>query len=354
MSVNSFEASEQCLDVFACPADYRPSRFFRKYNQSFVPPIYHSNLSDLKRKIAADAPLLWGWTFDQLADSLDLRRNAEEFGSYVSDRHQGAIPCAASKVSEVFKSAYLRVLEALASSKFIDAASLRDLAAILCPVDLSLRNIGSVEEPEWWPIASGAKEHLPSSADWQKTESLILKRIDDGQLVFAEGPLSEQKDDLQSVHFTLLPFAYRLIGKDIPTAENIFYLLNRSRWSIDSAHQEALSILQAPLSDWTDKKQDGIHAGDLLLLPLLAYIETININCWQSWRGANPLTFPTKHLCGGGSKTIDGRSWSLAQRGQTVFRGSSWLKGPQLARLMLSSSGKDGGMSSSDSSKSAK
>jgi hypothetical protein len=330
MTVNNFEASEQCLNVFACPTDYRPSRFFRKYNQSFVPPIYHSNLSDIKRETGADAPLLWGWTFDQLADSLALRRDAQEFGSYVSDRHQGAIPCAASKVSEVFKSAYLRVLEALASSKLIDAASLRDLAAIVCPVDLSLWNVGSIEQPEWWPRASGARQQLPSSVDWQTTESLILKEMGDGHLVLAEGPLSEQNDHLQSGHFRLLPFAYRVIGKDMPTAEQIFYVLNRSSWSIDSAHHKALSILQAPMEDWIDSKQDGIHAGDLLLLPMLAHIETININCWQSWRGANPLMFPTKHLSGGGLKTIGDQSWSLINQGKTVFKGFSWLKGPQL------------------------
>lgn len=330
MSANNLRASEQCVDVFACPADYRPSRFFRRYNESFVPPIYHRTLIDLKRETGADAPLLWGWTFDQLADSIALRKTAEEFGRYVSDRHEGAIPCAASKASEVLKSAYLRVLEALARTNVIDAASLRDLGAIVAPIDLSLWNLGSVEEPEWWPKASGAKEQLPSSVDWQRTESLILKEIGDGQLIFAEGPSSEETDNLESVHFTLLPFAYRVIGKRIPTAEEVLFLLNRSAWSIDGAHPKALSILQAPLRDLTDTKQDGIHAGDLLLLPMLARVKTTNINCWQWWRGANPLMFPTKHLCGDGSKVIDDRSWSLIQQGKAVFRGSSWLNGPQL------------------------
>ena len=59
---------------------------------------------------------LWGWTFDQLADELAINKDANDFGSYVAQRKEGTIPCASSRVSEVFKSAYLRVLEALWSA----------------------------------------------------------------------------------------------------------------------------------------------------------------------------------------------------------------------------------------------
>ena len=331
MSVNdNFEASKEILNVFSCPPDYRPSRFFLRYKEAFVPPIYLMNLNRLKRGTGADTPTLWGWTFDQLADGRLLRRDAPEFGRYSQNQHKGSIPCAASKVSEVFKSAYLRVLEALCSAKLIDTSELRGLAGIVCPNDLSLWDIGSVEEPDWWPRASAAKEQIPASVDWERTEHLALKNVGDEQLVYAEGPLLEQKDDMQSVHFTLMPFAYRVIGREIPSPEDIFFMLNRSTWSIGSTHRQALSVFQAPLQDWIDEDQDGIQADDLLLLPMLAHVETININCWQSWRGHNPLKFPSKHLSVGGSKSTDNQSWSLSQQGEVVFKGLNWLKGPQL------------------------
>src|ERR1035437_7431233 len=196
------------LEVFACPPDYSPSRFFTKYNKAYVPPIYHSNLTDVARSTSTDVLRLWGWTFDRLSEQTGNRKDAQEFGRYVSDHRDGIIPCGSSLTTEVFKSAYLRVLEALASTKLIDESSHLELSAIVCPLDLSLWQIGSNERPKWWPKASQTTGTLHSSEDWEKTSEIALASASGGSLVFAEGPLYSNEDVLQSSYFTLIPFGY--------------------------------------------------------------------------------------------------------------------------------------------------
>jgi hypothetical protein len=332
MILDSQGPSPHSLEVFACPPDYAPSRFFGKYNKSFVAPIYHMNLTEIGRSTNIDVIKLWGWSFDQLADRVGLRRDAQEFGRYVADHREGMIPCAASTVSDVFKSAYLRVLEALSSANMIDEASLRALSAVVCPVDFSFWKIRTKERPGWWPEAPQNKEALQSSEEWERTSELALKVLDGTDVIFAEGPLSSEKNDLQSISFSLIPFGYRVVGRYLPPAEQIFNLLNRPIWSLDSMHPKALSIFEAPLSEWAADRHEGIHFGDLRMLPLLARIDSTNINCWQYWRGMNPLVFPAECLAQGAAAAAGDQCWNLEEQGLVVFTGYNWMRGP-LRRL---------------------
>ena len=286
------------------------------------------HLTEIGHSAHIDVIKLWGWSFDQLADRVALRRDAKDFGRYVADHREGMIPCAASTVSDVFKSAYLRVLEALSSANMIDDASLRALSAAVCPVDFSFWKIGTKERPGWWPDAPQNKGGLQSSEEWEKTSGLALKVLDGNDVIFAEGPLSTEKNELQSISFSLVPFGYRVVGRDLPPAEQIIKLLNRPVWSLDSTHPKALSIFEAPLSEWTADRHEGIHVGDLRMLPLLARIDSTNINCWQYWRGMNPLVFPAEYLARGAAAMANDQSWDLVDQGRSVFTGYNWTRGP--------------------------
>ena len=103
-------------EVFACPADYVPTRFFQKYNIGFVPPVYRDSLIAIGRSTRVNVVQLWGWTFDGLSERVGIGTDTRSFSRYTQDHRDGNIMCASSRVSEVFKSSYLRVLEAGPSS----------------------------------------------------------------------------------------------------------------------------------------------------------------------------------------------------------------------------------------------
>lgn len=327
MKPNPQVSSKHSLKVFACPPDYSPTRFFNRYCKQYVAPIYHMHLSEIGRSTNINAIQLWGWTFDQLADELVIKKDAHDFGSYVAQRKEGTIPCASSRVSEVFKSAYLRVLEALWSAKLLDDASFRALSAIVCPVDFSFWNIGVIERPGWWPQASTGKEGLKSSDEWQQTSDIALRDIDGRQLIFAAGPCSSTDEELQSARFSLVPFAYRVSGPRLPTPERIAELLDLPTWSVDVMQAKPLSLFEVPLSEWEPSRQEGVRIGDLMLLPLLARIDSTNINCWQYWRGTSPLMFPTE-LLAQGTAALGESGWHLERDGQRAFSGYDWTQGP--------------------------
>jgi hypothetical protein len=324
-------SSKHSLEVFACPSDYSPTRFFTRYCKQYVAPIYHMHLSEIGRTKGTDIIQLWGWTFDRLADKLAIKRDADDFGGYVAQRKDGTIPCASSRVSEVYKSAYLRVLEALWSANLLDDATYRALSTIVCPVDFSFWDIGVIERPGWWPQASTKMEGLESKDEWQRTSELASRDIDGKQLIFAAGPCSAPDDELQSIRFSLVPFGYKVTGSRLPTPERIAELLYRPTWSVDVMQNKRLSFFEVPLSKWESSGQEGIRIGDLLLVPLLARIESTNINCWQYWRGMSPLMFPTAPLARG-TVAVGPKEWSLEADSKRVFSGYNWTQGP-LQRL---------------------
>ncbi len=328
MSIESFDQDGQSLHVFACPQEYAPSTFFLRYNKSFVAPIYKSNLEDLGRSTGIDTVRHWGWTFDQLADKIGLSRDATKFGSYVADHRQGTIPCAASKASEILRSAYLRVLKALFLTNKIDESEFRSFAAIVCPLDFSFWEIGAVAKPSWWPLSPLREDGLQTTAEWDETSKLALTGIDGKGLIYAIGPASSNKDDLQSARFSLTPFGYQVVGPELPSAEQIASLLRRPTWSLSSSYPNQLAFFDAPMQEWVPDRHEGVQIGDLRVLPLLARIDSTNINCWQYDRGLNPLVLPVAYLTQRCAFEKDSRSWNLRQASQTVFSGCSWSSGP--------------------------
>jgi hypothetical protein len=320
-------SSRDSLKVFACPPDYSPTRFFNRYCKQYVAPIYHMHLSEIGRHTHVNAIQLWGWTFDQLADELAMKKDTHDFGSYVAQRKEGTIPCASSRVSEVFKSAYLRVIEGLWSAKLLDDASFRALSAIVCPVDFSFWDIGVIERPAWWPQGSTVKKGLKPSDEWDQTSDIALRDLDGRHLIFASGPCSSPDEELQSVRFSLTPFGYRVSGPRLPPPERIAEVLDRPTWTVDVLQAKRLSFFEVPLPEWESSRQEGLRIGDLMLLPLLARIDSTNINCWQYWRGTNPLIFPTE-LLAQGTAAVEDSGWHLERDGQRVFSGYDWTQGP--------------------------
>lgn len=329
MTERDDKASEGYTEVFACPPDYVPTRFFQKYNIGFVPPVYRDSLIAIGRSTRVDIVQLWGWTFDRLAEHVGIGTDTHAFSSYTHDHRDGNIMCASSRVSEVFKSSYLRVLEALEHVRLIDRAVLRALSANVCPIDLSFWKIGFSERPEWWPAASPKSTTLSSIEGWESTGSLALKIIESGQLLYMQGPFVRlDEDPLQQSTFRLIPFAYQISGPAIPDAAEVARRLMRASWVIDPEAKSALSVFDVALDQWTEQDQRAFQIGDLRVVPLVAKTNTINTNCWQCERGLHRPAFPSTYLLGEGRASYDERSWKYVENEKELFVGRDWVAGP--------------------------
>lgn len=321
--------SEVYQEVFACPPDYVPTRFFQKYNIGFVPPVYRDSLIAIRRTIGLDVVQLWGWTFDRLTERVGSGTDTHAFSSYTHDHRDGNIMCASSRVSEVFKSSYLRTLEALEHARLIDRAVLRALSANVCPIDLSFWKIGFSGLPEWWPAASQQSKPLSSIEGWERTGALALKIIEGGQLFYMQGPFVRlEEDPLQQSTFRLIPFAYQISGPAIPGAVQVARGVLRASWTINPEEKSALSVFDVPLDQWTEEDQRAFQVGDLSVVPLVANVNTINTNCWQCERGLHRPVFPSTYLIGEGRASYDERSWKYVEGEEELFVGRDWVAGP--------------------------
>ena len=329
MTSRSEGPPESSLEVFSCPSDYAPSYFFTRYSGAFLAPIFRESLAALGRSKGIDAIKLWGWTFDNLSEKIDINRDVNQISRYAQDHRQGHIMCSSTRVSEVYKSSYLRVLEALHASGKINRSQLFEFSAKICPVDLSLWNIGFSQCPDWWPSTRSRAGGVNAVEAWDDTAVLASKEDSGARLFYAAGVFAEgDESSLQKSAFRLTPFAYKVVGGKIPEAAKVEKLLRVASWSVDPEAKSALSILNAPLSDWSADQQRGFRIGDLLVLPLAARVQTTCINCWQCARELLSPVLPSAYLIGEGEVECDENSWRYLEDGMALFTGRDWLHGP--------------------------
>jgi hypothetical protein len=329
MKSGSEGAPEPSLEVFSCPSDYAPSYFFTRYSGAFLAPIFRESLAALGRSKGIDAIQLWGWTFDNLSEKIGINRDVNQISRYAQDHREGHIMGSSTRVSEVYKSSYLRVLEALHASGKINRSQLFEFSAKICPVDLSLWNIGFSQRPDWWPSARPRGAGVNAVEAWEATAILALQEDAGARLFYAAGVFAEgNENSLQKSAFRLTPFAYKVVGGKIPEAARVEKLLKSASWSVDPEANSALSALNAPLSGWSADQQHGFRIGDLLVLPLAARVQTTNINSWQCARELLPPVLPSAYLVGEGEVERDENSWRYLEDGVPLFTGQDWLDGP--------------------------
>jgi hypothetical protein len=322
------ENPDPYVEIFSCPANYVPSRFFTAYMTGFVAPLYRNTLSEIKRESSVDTIRLWGWAFDKLAEKVGIRTGVGQFPNYTNDLQEGNIVCATSPASEIYISSYLRVLAALEYIHTIDRTTLRRLSAQACPVDFSFWRIAYSACPPWWPLHPDT-DGIDTLVAWADIRSLALKPVDGGKLIFVEGALpAKLGNPLQDFAFRLTPFGYRVVGPEIPDPVTVAMALRRPEWTVNAGSRTALSTFGTPLSSWEPEDQHLFVVGDLRVVPLLAAVQPVSANCWQIGRGTHPPAFPSIFLADGGAPSFGNDSWVYEERGEAVFVGKDWLSGP--------------------------
>lgn len=175
---------------------FRPSFFFEKYATSFLPPIYYKHWvpfieEQTKMPFKRQCALEWNHLVEETQtplsrDPLDfwLRRREGNFQYLSVDM----------RMSEIYRSAFLRTLAWLYEKPSGDQKDMFFLAAQACPIDLELWQLPTQPKPQWWPhITEEVKEIDTILSDtWQQVNALwdhqrsILNGETDGEWILAE------------------------------------------------------------------------------------------------------------------------------------------------------------------------
>src|SRR2546430_12298078 len=91
-----------------CPSSFAPSSFFMEYIRSFLPPIYMEEALNLSQRQGLNFVQVWAWESGNLMAESGLREELGQVERYLGRRHEPRPTGASVRLSEVYRSAFLR------------------------------------------------------------------------------------------------------------------------------------------------------------------------------------------------------------------------------------------------------
>jgi len=317
------------------PNDYEPSEFFSKYITGLLPPYYFNEAVKISEYCGFDFVRDWAFESDQIIAEGGLTEQIGSAERYMTG-YGNPILSFSPKLSEVYKSAFTRVLRYYSNQKRLRNdwlyAAYSDKTV---PVDLSLWEISPQKSPQWWP-----QNAEPSSySDYQRDlvafsvhgKLATLPRIDGKVILGLDGAVKPNEGWLKGIPRTrvcVLSFLYSVHGTRIPTAEEI---LAETEYLPDllvhpSEHHTSIAFLEA--SAHVTIERAPIELGDTVIFPLLGRVRQNVINIWQCWRGCHPAFTPTRFLgkCVGVKRRMD--YWEYIDgENRVIGNASEWIEG---------------------------
>jgi len=270
--------------------------FFREYRTNLVPPIYQHYATVIEENEGIAFMTHWAHEWEIIVGQLAIGLTHKSLDYWMTKRHGGEHRALSdSKLSEVYRSAYLRALAWAIETGSLDEGSGCYLAAVACPVDLELWRLSPVTRPLWWPTGREVKSDLDIAMDaiWQQAEVLWEdQQHADSRLAQATGFVCEDKSVYDLEIFGMFQ---RCNGPEVPDLAELVEWYNeagnhavvscpdrlRCRGELRGSRIEELA---GRFKDWEvlPAAQHATSAG--------------NATRWQTWRGHRLLWMPLPYL----------------------------------------------------------
>ncbi len=157
------------------PSDWQIPSFFERHVRSFLPPIYMYWADRLERNVHVRFIDHWSYEWQLLVNQMAITPSAKPLDFWIGrstdkERYAGAD----LRLSDVYRTAYLRTLAWAINRQKISESDALWLAAQTCPVDLELWKIHPQTSPQWWPRVSVVTGTIDTSAAtiWQQVTKL--------------------------------------------------------------------------------------------------------------------------------------------------------------------------------------
>jgi len=324
-------------DINSCPASYSTNDFFSKYLNTFLAPIYLERASRIEQVTMSPFVKQWAYTADEIAREDNISLNADQ--AYYYGKHDKFLLGFSSKISEVYRSAFLRVLQDFYKKGKIPEDSYLKYAYATLPIDLSKWKTEPTRSPKWWPqLAQSSQEEQNEqqkivNVSFQKPiENLITNQPTKNLLIAAEGaiePANSWRGNDPDCSFSLIGFAYKPIGSQLPEGEQVAreILFQPSVITIPSEVHRPFSYLETH-KDYLSADDKLIRIKDLLVYPIVVRERRLCISLWQFFRDFDPSFHVNVSLCGDIDLMINKNSWIYRDdTGRDVITYIDWLEG---------------------------
>jgi hypothetical protein len=324
-------------DIEPVSNTYSLNTFFSKYVKTFLAPIYMQRAEEIERDSLRPFIKQWTFTIDQIIKETGTELNSNQAYYYARSEHDEFLLGFSSKVSEAYKSAFLRTLQNYYKNGYISEDFYLEYAYATLPIELSKWKVLPNRAPEWWPKleqsrdTTNEKQSITPISFKNSPEQLIKDRGEE-MLVAAEGAIQPADGWTQgdpSHSFLLLAFGYRVLGSELPTAEEIgeriFYSPNLV--TIPSKAIRPFNFLEDK-ENHLGVKCDAIQIKGLLIYPIVARERDLCIALWQYFRDYDPAVNLAPAISKDLKNIFDKYGWHFQdQDGKCVARYADWLEG---------------------------
>jgi len=276
------------------PDSYESDDFFIKYVRTILTPIYFDRAQEIEKISSKPFIKLWAYHATAIAKetNIELKSNHYFYGHLEHDKFLTGF---STKVSEVYRSAFLRVLQDFHSDGLIPSDFYLEYALATLPIDLSFWDIAPKRSPEWWPkllnsITDNEDKKIALIELKEPIENSIQLKINNKIILAAEGSIEPAEGWIENpTHsFSLIGFGYKVNGADLPRAEEVSkkFLYAPQTLLIPSKADCPLSFLKN--SVLFNIHCDSVQFKDLIAYPLVTRNRDLTIGLWQYFRDKNP------------------------------------------------------------------
>jgi len=264
------------------PTSFETMPFFDKHLESFLPPVYAMHADKVQRQTGLPFRRQWAYEWRVLTDGLGVTPSGRVLNfwmSHLPDRYT----MIDSRLSDVYRSAYLRTLAWALSTRSLAISDALNLTLRTCPVDLGLWRVEPQPRPNWWPAAEKPSGEIDTVGVevWRQVQELWEHRESAfGGLVMghAYGTVHEG-DATYLLHIGAM--LQKCHGPAVPNADDIassYFDDNHARLDMPcplnfegTVHDSSLAQSIRAVADWT-------------FAPLARAASPKTVPIWQSWR----------------------------------------------------------------------
>jgi len=294
-----FEKLSIPKELEQCPSDHTPDEFFKKFIKSFILPVYWDDANFLEKKYGVNFIRQWSWEFEKIIKKLNIPKN-EDVLDYFGTNYRPLLIGFPSKISEAYKSSFLRTLALFHKENKIPDWAYHVYSYKICPIDVALWQILPQRPLGWWPRFSESLQNQQIDTVSPQAVKLIEYLVnsiclsnDSSEILLAiRGPIQPVEGWVQNklfVEFSIIGFAYKTLGPYLPGDEEIAnYVLWKSFWIPNPYTQKPFTFFDNPHDAHFEPKELQWELGDILIMPLVSRLETLTINLWQ-WSKEFPM-----------------------------------------------------------------
>jgi hypothetical protein len=307
------------------PRDFSPNPFFAKYVETFLPPMFNFQAGLIEERELIAFRRHWAYEWEGLVDQTDVKltdRNLYFWWGSPSDKER--VLATDTKLSEVYRSAYLRALAWAVSTERLAASAAVELAVGTCPINLDLWRVKPVSKPDWFPLAEepiGNIDTVPAQV-WRQVEKLWEGQLDDrGEWRIAQtsGVVLDGKTVYDLEIYGLFQKSH---GPRQPNLEKV------AEWCHDevqlSAQMQEPLHFRGRIRQEMNKTQRKVF-DDWSFSPAFGSVYEGSIGRWQIWRMFRRVWLPTPSLASKLDFSCNTDGVNAYQNGEIIARWFDWI-----------------------------